>query len=113
MAAALALLFIFPGIPCIFYGTEFFMEGGYDPDCRRCMDWEGYTEGRYEESVELIRLFANLRKEYELSSMDTVIRAEGKVLIVERMNNDVKLTLSVNMTENSDEFGYDLDIERR
>ena len=77
------------------------------------MDWEGYTEGRYEESVELIRLFANLRKEYELSSMDTVIRAEGKVLIVERMNNDVKLTLSVNMTENSDEFGYDLDIERR
>lgn len=113
MAAALALLFVFPGIPCIFYGTEFFMEGGYDPDCRRCMDWDGYAAGRYRDSVELIRLLTDLRKEYELSSMDTVVKSDGDVLIVERMNDDVKLTLSINMTENSDNFGYDIDIERR
>lgn len=99
MAAALALLFVFPGIPCIFYGTEFFMEGGYDPDCRRCMDWDGYAAGRYRDSVELIRLLTDLRKEYELSSMDTVVKSDGDVLIVERMNDDVKLTLSINMTE--------------
>ena len=45
--------------------------------------------------------------------MDTVVKSDGDVLIVERMNDDVKLTLSINMTENSDNFGYDIDIERR
>lgn len=77
------------------------------------MDWDGYAAGRYRDSVELIRLLTDLRKEYELSSMDTVVKSDGDVLIVERMNDDVKLTLSINMTENSDNFGYDIDIERR
>lgn len=38
--AALSLIFLFPGVPCIFYGTEKYTLGGFDPDCRRCMDWE-------------------------------------------------------------------------
>lgn len=29
-----------PGTPCIYYGTELAMEGSYDPDCRRCFDWD-------------------------------------------------------------------------
>ena len=121
MASALALLFIFPGMPCIFYGTEFFTEGGYDPDCRRCMDWKGYEEGKYDESVELIKLFANLRKEYNLASMETVVYAEGDILVVKRIGVDVELTLCVNMTENEacfadksvKAFSYDLSIDRR
>ena len=121
MASALALLFIFPGMPCIFYGTEFFTEGGYDPDCRRCMDWKGYEEGKYDESVELIKLLANLRKEYNLASMETVVYAEGDILVVKRIGVDVELTLCVNMTENEacfadksvKAFSYDLSIDRR
>ena len=121
MASALALLFIFPGMPCIFYGTEFFTEGGYDPDCRRCMDWKGYEEGKYDESVELIKLLANLRKEYNLASMETVVYAEGDILVVKRIGVDVELTLCVNMTENEACFAdksvkacsYDLSIDRR
>lgn len=121
MASALALLFIFPGMPCIFYGTEFFTEGGYDPDCRRCMDWKGYEEGKYDESVELIKLLANLRKEYNLASMETVVYAEGDILVVKRIGVDVELTLCVNMTENEacfadksvKAFNYDLSIDRR
>ena len=35
----LAVLFTLPGSPCIYYGTEIAMEGGHDPDCRRCMPW--------------------------------------------------------------------------
>ena len=38
--AALALLMVFEGSPCIYYGTEVALEGGYDPDCRRGMPWE-------------------------------------------------------------------------
>ena len=36
----LAVLFTLPGSPCIYYGTEIAMEGGFDPDCRRCMPWD-------------------------------------------------------------------------
>jgi len=37
---ALALLFSLRGSPCVYYGTEYAMEGGHDPDCRRCMVWD-------------------------------------------------------------------------
>ena len=37
---AAALLFTYPGVPCVYYGDELGMEGGNDPDCRRCMEWD-------------------------------------------------------------------------
>lgn len=37
---ALTMLFTLPGSPCIYYGTEYAMEGGGDPDNRRCMIWD-------------------------------------------------------------------------
>lgn len=40
LETALALSMFMPGTPCIYYGTELAMEGGYDPDCRRCFDWD-------------------------------------------------------------------------
>ncbi|GHU31736.1 alpha-glycosidase [Spirochaetia bacterium] len=36
---AFTMLFLLPGSPCIYYGTEIGMEGGHDPDCRRPMIW--------------------------------------------------------------------------
>jgi alpha-glucosidase len=39
----MTLLFAYPGVPCLYYGDEVGMEGGADPDCRRCMDWSGAT----------------------------------------------------------------------
>ncbi len=30
----------YPGTPCIYYGDEIGMEGGRDPDDRRCMIWD-------------------------------------------------------------------------
>ena len=37
---ALTLMFLQPGSPCIYYGTEVGMTGGFDPDNRRCMIWD-------------------------------------------------------------------------
>ena len=44
MKAVLTFMFIQKGTPCIYYGTEVGMEGEMDPDCRRCMIWEGQDE---------------------------------------------------------------------
>lgn len=37
---AATLLFTRPGVPCIYYGDEIGLQGGPDPDCRRCFDWD-------------------------------------------------------------------------
>jgi cyclomaltodextrinase len=34
------LQFSFEGAPCIYYGDEIGMEGGKDPECRRCYPWD-------------------------------------------------------------------------
>ncbi|MDD4796764.1 MAG: alpha amylase N-terminal ig-like domain-containing protein [Eubacteriales bacterium] len=40
MKAAAYLQFMVPGAPFVYYGDEVCLEGGDDPDCRRCMPWE-------------------------------------------------------------------------
>lgn len=43
MRLAVALLFTYPGVPCIYYGDEIGMVGADDPDNRRCMIWDQAT----------------------------------------------------------------------
>lgn len=38
--ALFALLFTLEGAPLIYYGDEIGLQGGPDPDCRRCMPWD-------------------------------------------------------------------------
>lgn len=59
----LAVLYTMPGSPCIFYGTEVALEGGADPDCRRCMPWEKIEAGYYDERINTIKQLIKLRKE--------------------------------------------------
>jgi len=40
MKLAVTMLFCWPGAPSIYYGDEIGLEGGGDPDCRRCFDWD-------------------------------------------------------------------------
>lgn len=58
----LAVLFTMPGSPCIYYGTEIAMEGGHDPDCRRCMPWDGIEGGTFDKEIEEIQKLIQLRK---------------------------------------------------
>lgn len=62
---AAAVCFFFPGIPCVYYGDEIGIAGGYDPDCRRCFDWE-QTHWDHE-THDLIGRLARLKKTPALS----------------------------------------------
>ena len=57
----LAVLFTMPGSPCIYYGTEIAMEGGHDPDCRRCMPWEEIDSDENQERIASVRSLIHLR----------------------------------------------------
>lgn len=58
----LVVLFTMPGSACIYYGTEVVLEGGYDPDCRRCMPWKEIEEGKYEDRISFVKQLISLRK---------------------------------------------------
>lgn len=62
----LCVLFTMPGSPCIFYGTEIAMEGGHDPDCRRCMPWNQIETGVYDERIEIMKKLIHARKTEEV-----------------------------------------------
>jgi glycosidase len=56
------LLFaLLPGAPCFYYGSEFALPGGADPDCRRCMPWGAERDAA--EQFDFIREIVNLRKD--------------------------------------------------
>jgi glycosidase len=53
-------LFTWPGAPCIYYGDEIGLDGGPDPDCRRCFPWE---EGSWNQELRsFIRRLIALRR---------------------------------------------------
>jgi glycosidase len=52
------ILALLPGSPCFYYGSEFGVDGGHDPDCRRCMPWDesAQKEGQLAFIKEIIAL---------------------------------------------------------
>lgn len=59
----LAILFTMPGSPCIYYGTEIAMEGGHDPDCRRCMPWDELDRAQNREKFAAMRSLIRMRRQ--------------------------------------------------
>ena len=82
LKSALALLFMFVGAPCIYYGTEIALEGGFDPDSRRCMDWT--KAGEDGDLKQLIKFLASLKRGGGLSDARISIAQSGGLLTVER-----------------------------
>ena len=72
MAAALQLLL--PGMPFIYYGDEYAMTGGDDPDCRRGMVWDVARQDK--EMFAWYRELIHIRKAYPAIT-------EGKVTACE------------------------------
>jgi alpha-glucosidase len=56
MKLAVTLQFTYPGVPGIYYGDEIGLEGGNDPDCRRCFEWDraGWNEPLFDHYRRLI-----------------------------------------------------------
>ncbi len=82
LGAAFQLLF--PGMPMIYYGDEFAMEGAHDPDCRRGMLWDKKRQDR--SMFAWYQKLIAIRKKYKSLT-------EGKVISCEM--NDEKGILKI------------------
>ena len=90
LKSALALLFMFVGAPCIYYGTEIALEGNFDPDSRRCMDWD--RVGKESDVSTLVNELAKIKTSGALSDAKIKITENDGLIIVER--NGYKLALN-------------------
>lgn len=105
LLGAIALEMMFPGAPCIYYGTEICMEGGYDPDSRRCFDWD---ESHWDSHVmETICKLTGLRKEKALQYGTVKIGAENGMLKIVRTYEDESICLYINLTGEAITQNYD------
>lgn len=76
---ALAILFALPGSVCIYYGTEVLLEGGHDPDNRRCMPWSEIESGMFDDRIKFTKKLISLRKNFPaLRSSDIKFFREEK-----------------------------------
>jgi glycosidase len=87
---ALCVMFFFTGIPCVYYGTEIGIAGGYDPDSRRCFDWE---QSHWNSEIrDTVKALAKLKREEIRGGIE--LMCQGDVLIIKRDT----IALAVNPT---------------
>ncbi len=90
---ALAVMFFYPGIPCVYYGDEIGTLGGYDPDCRRCFDW---NEENWDTSIrELVKDLARYKQEPALSVGAFCITEGDGVITITRSTPEQTLQLTI------------------
>lgn len=88
----LAVLFTMVGTPCIYYGTEIMMPGGFDPDCRRCMPWEEIVAGKYNIYLDKMKQLIAMRKEIPAAKSDKIewIHTEDEPRLIHYVKLDEK-----------------------
>ena len=97
LLAALALEMVFPGAPCIYYGTEICTPGGYDPDSRRCFDWEKvHTDTDVRKKLTEL---THIRSCTAITDGNVELAAENGMLCVRRKTGGEGVSLYINMTE--------------
>ena len=93
LETAIALTMFFPGTPCMYYGTEIAMEGAYDPDCRRCFDWD---KNHWDmELMDAIKGLLALKKNPVLQWGDVSIKEENGAIKVVRSYEGKSAVLTI------------------
>ncbi|MEY8443278.1 glycoside hydrolase family 13 protein [Lactococcus ileimucosae] len=80
-----AFMYMQPGVPCIYYGDEYGLDGGADPDCRKCMPW-----AEEHQDLEMFAFFKELvafRREYA----DILSQSDVEWQVIDDANGLVKL----------------------
>lgn len=92
---ALCALVMFPGMPCVFYGTELPLDGGGDPDCRRTFDW--LFRGQEQDYFDRFQAILALKKQRALAGgYAEKIEARNHLLVIVRRREEERLTAYFN-----------------
>ncbi|WP_438449007.1 alpha-glycosidase [Gorillibacterium sp. sgz5001074] len=98
MKLAAVFQFSYMGTPCIYYGDEIGLDGGQDPGCRKCMEWD--------EAKQDVDLLAFYRRLISIRRSHRVLRDGGfrflqaepndQRLIYERFDGESRIVIAMN-----------------
>lgn len=91
-----ALLFIYIGVPCIYYGDEIGTDGGYDPYNRACFNWDKNFWNM--KIYQTIKQLVNIHKNENINELKIDITIEDDILILKRFNDNKIINLYVNLS---------------
>lgn len=94
---AVALQYVLPGLPSVYYGDEQCMEGAGDPYCRGF-----YSEKNHEESVyETYRVLGEIRAKHACfrDGFCRILRADDRLVVIEREGAGERIRATVNRTD--------------
>ncbi|MEN3010424.1 MAG: glycoside hydrolase family 13 protein [Candidatus Bipolaricaulaceae bacterium] len=80
---AAAFLLAYPGAPAFYYGDEVGLEGGEDPDCRRCFPWERAEGHPLREALRALIALRKARPALRQGSL-SFLYAQGRALALKR-----------------------------
>ena len=94
MQLALLMLFAYVGAPCIYYGTEVALEGGLDPDNRRCFPWER-TDAEHP-MFAYVKQLIDIRKRFkslQAGSLQWLIAEHKQLAFARTLKDEVNICL--------------------
>lgn len=94
LLCALCAAVVFPGMPCVFYGTELPLDGDGDPDCRKTFDWT--FAGQNKEFAENFKKILRLKEQSALRGGTAEISATDGVLKISRKSGGESITAHFN-----------------
>ncbi|MDF2820460.1 MAG: Cyclomaltodextrinase [Clostridiales bacterium] len=99
--------FTYIGVPYIYYGDEIGMEGGKDPDCRRCMEWE--EENQNKKLLDHYKKLCQIRKKHKelIDGNVEFLEFQEDFLVFKRNINHKVIIVMIN-NSNNDTMNYDL-----
>ena len=102
MANGFTLIFTMKGAPLVYYGDEYGMPGGGDPDNRRFMQWSGYSSGQtflYEH----IKKLTKIRSEHEALRRGTrsTVYVDDDVMAYEMKSGASSVYVAVNRSDSA------------
>lgn len=94
LITALAIMFCNTGSACVYYGTEIPLFGGYDPDCRRTMDWS--HESDLTDVGQIIKSLAEIKNSDTIKYGEIYYESADNKFILKRVRNSrcIKLIVS-------------------
>lgn len=100
---AAAFQFGYVGAPCLYYGTETGLSGGYDPGCRKGFDWNRNHWNKQLHS-RYMRLIWLRRTEEALASGDIAFCSTQELFIMKRGTGETAIYVIINQTDREQEL---------